>query len=1812
MREDATDWYLRARSDLLKSLLDGYDYYNSIANYILASENLENHGYMIVKSHDDYFCDMVVKEEEKAIEERIQEMMASESLKEREEGRALRTQVERDKMAEKGREKEQTNLMFSGSSAETIPNHHWKDRFPEASIHDFVTLWPDAPMKEDALYSNTHRFQKEYHPLLAVNSVTGLPAYIETLRDFYLPTEPGGLSMAEKVKKHESMHENHYQTKNNPSVVGIKDEYTGEVNHPFKGPLHDSHLHDFYLDNLEAWKKENSDLVNSITNEYDNPAEQDFAVKQAHMDDAIKGWMSQDLNENNERGSLGWGGYNFGLEFLSPSQRDNVIAHLMEKGSNSEAVQKIDIDGGKGRTISVGRVKRNLRHRFSPEFFSEMRNILHTSQNQRSHVESSDDFREITDHDSELLFNALHEAKHEEHGTMANAIINALNEKHDVEEGEAPLDNLRALAHFGQYMGAISSSNVISEMMDRRHHRNSVSKPALLHLLGLKQMRDRGKYEPTEKEKGYFDGTNRPLGIEDIKELDKMIVQGRVGLIKDKLIRNAEAHSHLGFNGPHEDDIPEDEADLWIRTEHGPVGIGSFFHLPYIRGGNGRSSLSMLEMLHDWMPKDADGNSLLGSITPDGRIIINSKNTGLFGPVIPVDRTGAFSKELNPHQIQSFWDVSAKRKESAKGRFKTRNSKNNEMVGHSTLDPDIANTLGRLTHDERVDLIGSGRTNHYLGHDISLAHNPIMSRGKILEGTETRIRNTSLHSHNLHTRLGRRFPPHAPAKTRWIKAQDIKNPKNKDARTHIGDARVWDATHKLSGKTARDLPEKSTPQFQAKLESALDEVNHLEAQVSMYAGAEDEMPEGLMEELMAARSNLHNLEEVGGTTMASGRGFTFNHSQFDIKGEADLSAITEMAKILKPVMEKADPEAFDPNDKLKFLSNTSRLFYDANRMLMLVPHNVHGLTTYGPGIDTEKVPSASATASQILGDTIVPHRNMMISAIQNGVDITRDMSVEEVMTALGFDHDEDDELHEQHKELAQKIIDSAPEEGGLRALTHGSLLSTGMGFHPRGQDISLEHELHTNHMTAFNEAYDNEPVVQRYKEMAREKASTGRASQGGKETRGLNDWFKTNYLGKLGVIPRLMGGPYADEAEKYGLTYYDIGEVADKSHNKSKVKSLIHNVIAVDPNAVDRSLIASETIDENMTDITQLKRAGGREIHPATSLKGAAVGDYFTSGRMETGYPMFPTVGIEWDGSNFVAGNNGPNQQVLHSISEQSLNDIHGEELVQQVMALPGEFQRGALSQQPNILLGGRAESDDPYDIGKSLMALMDPDVLLKSEDGKPLPILPMHRIFSIKDFEALRGFSGEWAVSILPAAERFIVRKKGNRITAYDKNGDVALSPEDRKQFKSLNDKNWMIDATRSDDEIHIVDIIEYDDSNIADMTVRERLKVLRGQFDSHEHVIVPGPHNLRLTDTEGLNEVVESLKESGERILLRDATSTYMRGEKRHPKWFLLRPDKQVTLIILDVRGKGPFTYRLGAGPLDAEGFGNRGVEYEGQSYLDVGTIKSPKPFEEGDIVNVKVSGVKSRNKNGKTLYDVATSKIVSETEDAPASLETLSLLTKAHPVLPVQFSLDVTHNRLTVSFPEIDNVVYKMERNSHGIWAHSPYSTLADLQKNEYPILLAESLRPLWNQAASLMIKGVKPDVENNARSMADPEHRKESEKESAGIIDEDDEMNILKPNQMVKTLARIADLVDKLAKEKMSGRTSAQGFGIDVGDGTESPRGPTSLNSEQSLPDWDMRERPTEDPEEEYPAARSKRLKRKNREESDVYEAESENE
>ena len=63
MREDPVDIYLRARTELMNSILDGYDYGYSVGNYLLAKANLERHGFEYQPSHYDILCDIVAKEE---------------------------------------------------------------------------------------------------------------------------------------------------------------------------------------------------------------------------------------------------------------------------------------------------------------------------------------------------------------------------------------------------------------------------------------------------------------------------------------------------------------------------------------------------------------------------------------------------------------------------------------------------------------------------------------------------------------------------------------------------------------------------------------------------------------------------------------------------------------------------------------------------------------------------------------------------------------------------------------------------------------------------------------------------------------------------------------------------------------------------------------------------------------------------------------------------------------------------------------------------------------------------------------------------------------------------------------------------------------------------------------------------------------------------------------------------------------------------------------------------------------------------------------------------------------------------------------------------------------------------------------------------------------------------------------------------------------------------------------------------------------------------------------------------------------------
>ena len=116
----------------------------------------------------------------------------------------------------------------------------------------------------------------------------------------------------------------------------------------------------------------------------------------------------------------------------------------------------------------------------------------------------------------------------------------------------------------------------------------------------------------------------------------------------------------------------------------------------------------------------------------------------------------------------------------------------------------------------------------------------------------------------------------------------------------------------------------------------------------------------------------------------------------------------------------------------------------------------------------------------------------------------------------------------------------------------------------------------------------------------------------------------------------------------------------------------------------------------------------------------------------------------------------------------------------------------------------------------------------------------------------------------------------------------------------------------------------------------------------------------------------------------------------------------------------------------------------------------------------------------------------------------------------------------------------------------------------------------------------------------------ERARRIEHQSGGLLKPKKDKNVLlKPKETLKALLTMERILDKLEKEHypMSG---GRALGIDVGSDIASPRGPTSLTSEHAVPDWDMKERPEEDPEK--PSDYPKKPRKENKKEESYAEIE----
>ena len=462
---------------------------------------------------------------------------------------------------------------------------------------------------------------------------------------------------------------------------------------------------------------------------------------------------------------------------------------------------------------------------------------------------------------------------------------------------------------------------------------------------------------------------------------------------------------------------------------------------------------------------------------------------------------------------------------------------------------------------------------------------------------------------------------------------------------------------------------------------------------------------------------------------------------------------------------------------------------------------------------------------------------------------------------------------------------------------------------------------------------------------------------------------------------------------------------------------------------------------------------------------------------------------------------------------------------------------------------------------GPSLLAsLTNPDVIRKDmPEGLP-SLQPMHRIFELDDLEHLRGFTGDWIVSAFPEGERFFVGHKEGEIFSK-----ATLSEEEKDAFKKVSDKQYIVDVIRGKDVLHIFDVIEYDDENAFEMPVQERIKILRGAMESHEMVHVPSASDTKLTDDDGLASAVKAL--DTDRILMRDAKSAYMKGEPRHPKWVMLQSGTEVVLMVLDRRGDGPYTYRLGTGPVaHGEDLGDRRVKYEGDDYMDVGAaFESEDKYNVGDLVKVDVTNVtETQASEQQKLFTVHASKIEGEAEGEPlVSSDSLGILAKAE---PYQHGVEIFRKGSNVHIQmEQGSVLYKATQTQAGWSVHTPRSD------NGYLIRLSESQRPFWSPIVGILLKA-NMEIEEKAEVH-------ESEDEAEPLIEPKKVKGTdwKRKAVMVKGLEVAMRLLAKSGVGAVGASNSGtKGLGIDYATPIESPSGPTNINDNKTMPDYDVRD------------------------------------
>lgn len=863
-------------------------------------------------------------------------------------------------------------------------------------------------------------------------------------------------------------------------------------------------------------------------------------------------------------------------------------------------------------------------------------------------------------------------------------------------------------------------------------------------------------------------------------------------------------------------------------------------------------------------------------------------------------------------------------------------------------------------------------------------------------------------------------------------------------------------------------------------------------------------------------------------------------------------AITNVVKQLIPQWTKEHPDLFPDDDPQRLLSNALQAFRFGQRYMMEMPHEHHGQT--GLGYDVAPVEQVATKDMPRIQNNPFAQMAGGAKGLASGRTIQPDDTPEQVMEKLGLDSS--DSMQKKH---AQEILNAL---GGKPQVALRASEIYNAGMIPNVEPISGDMEELVN---------SHDPYV-----------------HGG--LRQLNNLFRfTGDEASAHGLTWVPGASYGDRKDMPNTG--GSGRAPIKRHNnRLDAMERLNSFVLHDPEV--------ESPSEYQPEQKQKAQWIQMPLGPVGPNHNSVL-DLLESGRLESGWLMAPDFWPRFnatDGSSQVARSSVPVPTRLHSVPAPyllsafpQLEPHMGSELH---LAAPNFMTMSPMGSDP---------LDDPNIFTASedlpITSLMNPDILLKeaSENWAP-PIRPMHRIFDQDDLAALKGFSGDWVISRIPQGERLIVSKEDGKVTVYDENGKTkSLDTGLPGSLKSISDDDYVIDGILSGDNFQILDILKHQKDDVSDLNSHERVKLLRAHYSSNEHVELPAPHNTRTADEENLAKALENLQENDSMYLLRDAQSTYMKGERRHPKWILLRSPKELNFIVLDRKGKGPYSYRLGAGPLiDNEGLGNRAKSHDEKPYMDIGTIvRSQKPFNIGDIVNVGIDSVTQSTRNGRDVYTIQAQDIEGEGfGEGPASLETLSLLTKSYAPIQWPHGVTIRGDQVAVTLPALnDEVLYKIDEWPEGWLIHSPQALMGDMSDNSYSIRLSESVRPFWSPVAAALLKGL--EYEDTEKK----EEVHESSEEAEPLIEPKKIKDTFHKPTVTKALEVALRALEVISKERTTW-TGARGMGMDYGTPGSSPRGPTDLVSESTIPDWDMRERPMTDPEKTW-QQQSKNNKDKNK-------------